>query len=139
MVPDANAGGSYCLAGHNGGGMKKILVVDDNPVIQNFLSHILKENGYESVSAVDGIDAMLLIHKDRPDMVILDIMMPNLNGYEVCRNIKLDPRFKDIPVILLTERNQEIEDAVLGMMGIDYLHKSAKPQDLLEKISAALK
>jgi CheY-like chemotaxis protein len=118
--------------------MKKILVVDDDAVIQKLLGEILEREGYQVISARDGIDAMVMIRKERPDLVVLDIMMPHVNGYDVCRSIKFDPDFKLTPIILLTSRDQEIDKHILGLMGIDYLHKTCKPQDLLLKIKKIL-
>jgi CheY-like chemotaxis protein len=118
--------------------MKKILVVDDDPVVQKLLSQILEREGYQIMSAKDGIDAMVMIRKDRPDLVVLDIIMPNVNGYDVCRTIKVDPELKAIPIILLTSREQEIDKRVLDLMGIEYLQKTCKPQDLVAKIQKIL-
>jgi len=118
--------------------MKKILVVDDDAVIQKLLNQILEREGYQIISARDGIDAMVNIRKDRPDLVVLDIMMPHVNGYDVCRNIKVDPDLKTIPIILLTSREQEIDKRVLDLMGIDYLQKTCRPQDLVAKIKKIL-
>jgi CheY-like chemotaxis protein len=118
--------------------MKKILVVDDDVVVQKLLSQILEREGYQIISAKDGIDAMLLVRKERPDLVVLDIMMPHLNGYDVCRTIKVDPDLKTIPIILLTSREQEIDKRVLDLMGIEYLQKTCRPQDLVARIQKIL-
>lgn len=114
--------------------MKKILIVDDDNVIQKLLGDVLRREGYQVSRAADGIDAMVLIRKEKPDLVILDVMMPYLNGYDVCHSIKLDPDLKAIPIILLTSREQEIDKSVLDLMGIAYLHKTCKPQELLGKV-----
>ena len=114
--------------------MTKILLVDDDPVIRKLLSGILEHEGYEVAMAPDGMEAMVQIRKDRPHVVILDVIMPEVNGYDVCRSIKFDPQLKNIPIILLTSRDEEIDKPILKLMGIDYLHKTCKPQELLEKI-----
>ena len=118
--------------------MKKILVVDDDVVIQKLLNQVLEREGYQLSSARDGIDAMVAIRKDRPDLVVLDIVMPHVNGYDVCRTIKTDPDLKTIPIILLTSREQEIDKRVLDLMGIEYLQKTCRPQDLVAKIKKIL-
>ena len=118
--------------------MKKILVVDDDAVVQKLMGQILEREGYQISGARDGIDAMVMVRKDRPDLVILDIMMPHLNGYDVCRTMKADPDLKDIPIILLTAREQEIDKRVLDMMGITYLQKTCRPQDLLAALKKLL-
>ena len=118
--------------------MKKILVVDDDVVVQKLLGETLVRDGYQVSIAKDGIDAMVLIRKDRPDLIVLDIMMPHLNGYDVCRAIKQDPLLKSIPVILLTSRGKEVDPRLLELMGIEYLHKTAKPQELLAMLEKTL-
>ena len=118
--------------------MKKILVVDDDPVIQRLLGEILGSEGYQILQAADGIDAMVIIRREKPDLVLLDIMMPHLNGYDVCRTIKFDSELKMIPVILLTARDQEVDMRMLNLMGIDYLHKTCKPRDLLARVRKIL-
>lgn len=118
--------------------MKKILVVDDDAVIQRLLGETLGREGFEVISAKDGLDAMDMVRSQRPDLVVLDIMMPNLNGYDVCRNIKFDPELKHIPVIFLTTCAQEVNKGILALMGVGYLHKTCKPQELLEKIKKIL-
>lgn len=118
--------------------MKKILVVDDDAVVQKLLGETLERKGYKVTIAKDGIDAMILVRKDRPDLVVLDIMMPNLNGYEVCRKIKQDKVLKSIPIILLTSRGEEVDPRLLQLMGIEYLHKTAKPQELLDMLEKSV-
>ena len=118
--------------------MKKILVVDDDPVLQRILVDRLGHRGYEVKGVLDGIDAMVAVRKEVPDLILLDIMMPELNGYEVCRVIKFDPTLKHIPIILLTGRDQELDPKILSIMGIEYMHKSASPQDLLALIDKVL-
>ncbi len=114
--------------------MKKILAVDDDPVIQKFVREVLTRNGYEVETAVDGVEAMAKLRQNRPDLIILDIMMPNMNGYDVCRAIKVDIYLKDIPIILLTSLDQEIQSRFLSSLGIEYLNKSCKTEELLAKI-----
>jgi DNA-binding response OmpR family regulator len=118
--------------------MKKILVVDDDPVIQKLLGDILGREGYQVVSVMDGIDAIVAVRKDKPDLVVLDIIMPYVNGYDVCRTIKLDPVLKEIPIVVLTSRDQEVDKRILSLIGVEYLHKTCKPQELLAKIQNIL-
>jgi CheY-like chemotaxis protein len=119
--------------------MKKILVVDDDAVTRKLLSEVLIHKGYEVSVANDGIDAVLMVRQQNPDLVVLDIMMPHVNGYDVCRTIRNEPAHKDIPVILLTSRDQELDPSLMQLMRIDYLHKTCKPADLLVKIEKLLK
>jgi CheY-like chemotaxis protein len=112
--------------------MKKILCVDDDPVTQKLVTETLRKAGYDVCAAKDGIDCMRIVQKDKPDLVILDVMMPELNGYDVCQAIKFNPDLKDIPIVLLTSRDQELDPRMTDLMGIDYLHKSCTPFELLE-------
>ena len=118
---------------------QKILVVDDDPTIQKLISSTLSRAGYETVVAKDGLDAMVLLKKEKPALIVLDIMMPELNGYDVCHQVKFDPGLKDVPIILLTARDQELDPRIGGLMGIDYMHKSSHPSDLIARIHQVLK
>jgi CheY-like chemotaxis protein len=86
---------------------KKILVVDDEEVIRKFLRIQLAKLGYEVKEAADGEQALEKLGKDDFDLIICDILMPNKNGWEVLREVKLNPRMKDIPVIVLTAKNED--------------------------------
>ena len=118
---------------------KKILVVDDDPTIVKLLEGVLKAKGFEVLTASDGLDAMVQVKKSNPDLIILDIMMPEINGYEVCSNLKFNDRYKEIPIIILTSRDQELDTRISQMMGIDYMHKPLKRDDLLTKIEKIFK
>ena len=118
--------------------MKKILAVDDDPVIQKFVHDILTRNGYQVEIAIDGVQAMEKVRKFRPDLIILDVMMPHMNGYDVCRAIKVDSALKNIPIILLTSLDQEVQARFLSALGIEYLSKNCKTNELLSKIKFCL-
>lgn len=115
--------------------VKKVLVVDDDPVLVRLVKEILKSQGFTVETAKDGIDAMVMVKKDKPDLIVLDIMMPELNGYDVLRALKFTDDFKDIPVLLLTAREQELDKRIGDMMGIDYLQKPVHRESFLEKIN----
>lgn len=118
---------------------KKILVVDDDKAITTLLGNLLMKQGYEVLVAFDGLDGMVQVRKNIPDLIILDIMMPEINGYEVCSNLKFDEKFKHIPIIVLTSREQELDARIGQLMGISYMHKPIDVKILLEKIQAVLK
>lgn len=113
---------------------KKALVVDDDPVVIRLVKEILKNLGFTVETAKDGIDAMVLIKKEKPDLIVLDIMMPELNGYDVLRTLKFTDELKDIPVLLLTAREQELDKRIGEMMGIDYLQKPVNREAFIGKI-----
>jgi DNA-binding response OmpR family regulator len=107
-------------------------------MIRKLVGEFLSRDGHEVLFANDGIDAMVLLKKFLPDLLVLDIMMPEVNGYDVCHNIKLDPDLKDLPIVIMTSRDQEIDPRLGALMGIEYVHKSAPPRILLEKVNAVL-
>jgi CheY-like chemotaxis protein len=113
---------------------KKVLVVDDDPVVIRLVKEILKNLGFTVETAKDGIDAMVLVKKEKPDLIVLDIMMPELNGYDVLRTLKFTDELKDIPVLLLTAREQELDKRIGEMMGIDYLQKPVNREAFIQKI-----
>jgi two-component system, OmpR family, alkaline phosphatase synthesis response regulator PhoP len=119
---------------------KKILVVDDEPIITKVLESRLKANGYDVVSAADGQEALNKARSENPDLIILDIMLPKIDGYRVCRLLKFDDKYKNIPILMLTARIQDTDKATGEQCGANaYLPKPFDPQSLLEKIKELLK
>lgn len=119
---------------------KKILLVDDEPQILLLLESRLKANGYDVLSATDGLAALEMAKREKPDMIILDLMLPKMDGYKVCGLLKKDARYAKIPILLFTARAQE-EDKKLGEeVGADaYVTKPFEPAVLLSKIQELLK
>ncbi|MFA6358234.1 MAG: response regulator [Candidatus Omnitrophota bacterium] len=119
---------------------KKILVVDDELDLVVMLSMRLEANEYQVSTAFDGQDALDKARTEKPDLIILDLMLPKIDGYKVCRMLKFDEKYKYIPIILFTARTQE-SDIKLGQeVGADaYLTKPFEPQVLLEKIKELIK
>ena len=114
---------------------KTILVVDDDPVQVKLLQGVLSENGYNVLTAQEADNGLQLAMDHHPDLIILDIMMPVINGYNFCRLLKSEEGQKDIPIILVTARD-ELEDIKIGMeMGADaYLTKPINSAELLRTI-----
>lgn len=117
---------------------KKICIVDDDPTVITLVEAILKKQGFAVSSASDGLDALVKIKKERPDLVILDIMMPEINGYDVCYQLRFNKEFDKIPIILLTSREQELDGELGKRSGIEYLRKPVNSQLLLETIAGLL-
>ena len=119
---------------------KKILVIEDEPDFSKAIRVLLESNGFEVVSAYSGKEGLSMARNVSPDLIILDVMLPEIDGYKICRLLKFDERYRKIPIILLTARAQE-EDKLLGKQtGADaYLVKSQKPEVLIEKIQFFLK
>ncbi len=115
--------------------VKKILVVEDDLVSQRVVSVRLEISGYKVITAEDGEEGLKKAREEKPDLLILDLMMPKMNGYEVCRMLKFDDKYKDIPIIVLSSLDQqdEREKAIKG--GADaYFIKPFDLELLLAKI-----
>ncbi len=115
---------------------KRVLVVDDSPTDRQVVTTRLQKQGYEVTVAVDGEDALQKIAEDRPPLVLLDIVMPKMNGYQVLRHIKSAPETRDIKVILLSSKNQD-SDRFWGLKqgADDYIVKPYPDQTLLAAVA----
>jgi DNA-binding response OmpR family regulator len=124
-------------AGSGRAGSGRVVVVEDEPDVAELMRYHLAREGYEVVLAPNGADALRLIQGARPDIVLLDILIPQLNGWEVCRRLKQDPETRGIPIIMVTGRVEE-GDKVLGFeLGADdYVTKPFSPRELLARIRA---
>lgn len=114
----------------------KILVVDDSPTDRQFLLETLAKQGYQVVTAESGQEAIAKAKSEGPDLILMDVVMPGLNGYQATRSITRDEVTKDIPVIICTSKGAET-DRIWGMRqgAIDYLVKPIDPTQLLAKIA----
>jgi DNA-binding response OmpR family regulator len=114
---------------------KKILIVDDEPDVIKMLGVRLKASGYEIISAQDGVQAVSIAHKEKPDMIILDIKMPAQDGYTVYENLKMAASTNLIPIIFLTALPpQEVEKKVKELGADGYISKPFEAEDILKKI-----
>lgn len=121
--------------------MKKILIIEDEPVLQKTLSTALEQEGYEIKNAVDGEIGLRLAKETKPDLILLDLILPKIDGFEALEVLKNDDETKDIPVIVLTnlESAEEIERA-LAMGATTYLVKANYDlKDIIQKISETIK
>ncbi len=117
----------------------KILVVDDEIYIVHILDFSLGMEGYEVVTALDGEQALEKARTEKPDLIVLDIMMPKLDGYETCKRLKADAETRDVPVILLSAKGRNIDQKVGFEVGADdYITKPFSPRKLVERINAIL-
>lgn len=118
---------------------KRILVVDDESQLVDMIKIRLEANGYDVITAYDGQAALDKARKEIPDLIILDLMMPKLDGYTVCRMLKFDAKYKKIPVIMLTARAQDKDKELGKEVGAEaYVTKPFEPADLLSKIKELL-
>lgn len=121
--------------------MKKILIVDDELDIRELLKKRLEQNKFSATAAANGLEALNICKAEKPDLILLDIAMPEMDGYETCEKLKADKDTRDIPILFLTAKDLEPESVIehykqLGAEG--YLHKTSTFQALLEKIKEIL-
>jgi DNA-binding response OmpR family regulator len=120
--------------------MSKVIVIDDEPFILMMVEDKLKRAGLEVIALRESVNAIDVIRKERPDLIILDWMMPELSGIELCRMLKSDPELSSIPIFMLTAKGQE-EDEKLGLKcGVSrYITKPFSPKALLQIVLSELK
>ena len=118
--------------------MKKILIIEDEPNIRELVLYNLQANGYEGIQAEDGIMGITMVHTEKPDLILLDIMLPGKSGYDICRELRNEGN--NTPVIMLTAKNEEI-DKVLGLEfgADDYISKPFGIRELMARIKAVLR
>jgi two-component system, OmpR family, alkaline phosphatase synthesis response regulator PhoP len=120
--------------------MTKILIVDDEPDILDFLSYNLRREGFDVVTANSGKEALEVAIKTRPQLIILDIMMPEMDGVEVCRRLRANPDFDNTTITFLTARDEDVSQIdALDVGGDDYITKPIKPQVFISRINALLR
>jgi len=119
--------------------IKKIVLAEDEPQIARLVEFKLKKEGYQVVSKGNGEEALAAIKAEKPDLILLDVMMPVMDGYEVLRRVKEDENLKNIPVVMLTAKAQE-RDVVKGIdLGAeDYITKPFHPAELLARVKKIL-
>lgn len=118
---------------------KKIMVVDDEPYIARVIKFKLEQEGYAVISANDGVTGLDRIRQEKPDLVLLDVMMPGLTGYEVCQQVKADADLAGIPVVFLTAKGQERDrEQGLTLGASDYITKPFSPNRLLELVKSII-
>lgn len=119
---------------------KKILLVDDEKDLVETVKFRLEANDYDVIAAYDGQEALAKARKEKPDLIILDLMLPKIDGYKVCRMLKFDEKYKAIPIILFTARAQESDQKMGKEVGADaYVTKPFEPKALLDKIKELIK
>lgn len=118
----------------------KILIVEDDRDIVEMVEYNLREEGYATVSALNGENGVRLAGSEQPDLIILDIMLPVIDGFEVCRTLKSDDKTSQIPIIILSAKSQETDKVVgLELGADDYVTKPFSPRELIARIRAILR
>lgn len=119
---------------------KRILVTEDSPTILEIIKNTLEDAGFSVITAIDGMEALDKIRKEKPDLIILDLMLPKIDGFKICMMVKRDSNFKKIPIIILTARASDSDKKIGQEVSADaYITKPFEPQVLLSKIKEHLK
>ncbi|MCB5195871.1 response regulator [Deefgea sp. H3-26] len=117
--------------------MKKILIVDDSPTERHFLGELLTKNGFQIITLESGEEAVSRTKEIMPDLILMDVVMPGMNGFQATRTISRDEPTKNIPIIMCTSKNQETDMVWAKRQGAtEYVVKPVDPQELLNKIAA---
>jgi len=123
-------------------GMSKtasVLIVDDEPNILLSLQFLMKKSGYDVRTAKDGEEALAEISRAAPDLVLLDVMMPKIDGFSICERIRANPEWKDMRIIMLTARGRDVErEKGLALGADDYITKPFSTKDAIARVEAAL-
>lgn len=120
--------------------MSKVLVVDDNRTYLEMITNVLEASGLEVSTAQDGQEAMEQIQGQKPDLVVLDIVMPRMNGYEVCRELRSNPQTQDLLIVMCSTKDQEFDIHWANKQGADaYVTKPFQPQELVATIKQLLR
>jgi DNA-binding response OmpR family regulator len=120
-------------------GLPRILVADDEADVRDLVVYRLSRSGYEVVAAADGDEALRLALEEPPDLAVLDVMMPRIDGFELTRRLRAEPATSRVPIILLTARTQEADVTQGFESGADdYLRKPFNPDELLARVRAVL-
>jgi two-component system alkaline phosphatase synthesis response regulator PhoP len=123
---------------------KKILIVDDDPDLVEAVSTILESKGYEVAAAYGGVEGLAKARTERPDLIVLDVMMPDKDGYAVCRELKADEKYRSIPILLLTAvvanipTSKYTQQMGMEMEADDYVDKPVEPDELVRRVEALI-
>ena len=119
--------------------MSVVLIVDDSPTEQHVMSRVLEKNGIETLVASDGEEAIAIAEQNLPDLILMDVVMPGMNGFQATRRLTRNPVTAEIPVVMITSKDQE-SDRVWGLRqgAVEYLTKPVEDSELLAAVRARL-
>lgn len=118
---------------------KKILIVEDDPSFSRAINHIIQKEGYDVITASNGITGLRMAKEDKPDLLILDVMLPGLDGFEICNRLRHEPQTAKLPIIMLSAKGQAADKTTGLKVGAnEYLTKPVDRVVLLEKLTSLL-
>ena len=117
----------------------KILVIEDDPIALRLVQYTLDHEGYQVLTAPNGLEGLKKAREEEPALVVLDVMLPGIDGFEICHRLRADPQTAHLPVLMLSAKAQEIDRAMGLKVGAnDYLSKPASPSEIVRKIKSLL-
>jgi two-component system alkaline phosphatase synthesis response regulator PhoP len=118
---------------------KKILVIEDDPATLRLVDYSLRHEGYQVFTASNGLEGIRKAHDDAPDLIILDVMLPGIDGYEICHRLRSEPDTAQLPILMFSAKAQEIDkDTGLKVGADEYLSKPAAPADIVNRVESLL-
>jgi two-component system alkaline phosphatase synthesis response regulator PhoP len=118
---------------------KKILVIEDDPATSRLVDYSLKQEGYEIITAANGLEGLRKALGESPDLVILDVMLPGLDGFEICYRLRAEPATAELPILMFSAKAQEIDkDTGIRVGADDYLTKPSAPEDIVSHVEKLL-
>ena len=118
---------------------EKILIIEDDPATQRLVDYTLRHEGYEVISASNGLEGLRKAREESPDLVILDIMLPGLDGYEICHRLRADPSTESMAILMFSAKAQDIDkETGLKVGADDYLTKPSPPATIVAKVKELL-
>ena len=117
----------------------KILVIEDDPIALRLVQYTLQHEGYQVLTAPTGLEGLKKAREENPDLIVMDVMLPGIDGFEICHRLRADPQTAQLPILMLSAKAQEIDRAMGLKVGAnDYLSKPASPSEIIRKIKRML-
>jgi len=117
----------------------KILIIEDDPVGLRYVRFTLEKHGYQVITASNGLEGLRKARTEEPDLVILDVMLPGIDGYEICHRLRAEPATARLPILMFSARSQDKDKAVGRQVGADdYLTKPAEPSEIIRRVESLL-
>jgi len=118
---------------------KRILIIDDDPIALELIEYALQQEGYETITAPNGVEGLAKVRDEKPDLVVLDVMLPGLDGFEVCHRLRAEPETARLPILMLSAKAREVDIDTGRRMGADmYVTKPMDPSALVVQVGTLL-